>query len=189
MIGKSRSPPGGFVLNRMPGVVLLLETGMRRGELLGLHTDDIDRRRKLYRVSRSIVWVNGQAEERAPKCLQLSCVSAFGSRAAGCRRLAAEVYREISHFRRYRAAAGFMEPKTKVRNGKACTNLSGMPEITAHEIRHTYGTYLRRHGTDIYSISKILGHRDINVTARIYVSITNSRSYEKLCAGVTAESL
>ena len=44
-----------------------------------------------------------------------------------------------------------------------------MPQLTAHELRHTYGTYLRRHGADIYSISKILGHRDINVTARIYV--------------------
>lgn len=45
----------------------------------------------------------------------------------------------------------------------------GMPELTAHELRHTYGTYLRRHGADIYSISKILGHKDISVTARIYV--------------------
>lgn len=45
----------------------------------------------------------------------------------------------------------------------------GIHELTAHELRHTYGTYLRRHGADIYSISKILGHRDINVTARIYV--------------------
>lgn len=26
-----------------------------------------------------------------------------------------------------------------------------------------------RHGADIYSIAKILGHRDVEVTARIYV--------------------
>ena len=29
--------------------------------------------------------------------------------------------------------------------------------------------YLRRHGVDIYSIAKILGHKDVEVTARIYV--------------------
>lgn len=40
---------------------------------------------------------------------------------------------------------------------------------SSHELRHTYGTFLRRHGADIYSISKILGHKDVNVTARIYV--------------------
>ena len=39
-----------WFLSRMPEVVLLLETGMRRGELVGLHPEDIDRRRRLYRV-------------------------------------------------------------------------------------------------------------------------------------------
>ena len=44
-----------------------------------------------------------------------------------------------------------------------------VPVVTAHELRHTYGTYLRRHGADIYTIQKLLGHKDINVTAEIYV--------------------
>ena len=44
-----------------------------------------------------------------------------------------------------------------------------VPILTAHELRHTYGTYLRRHGADIYTIQKLLGHKDINVTAEIYV--------------------
>ena len=44
-----------------------------------------------------------------------------------------------------------------------------IPVVTAHELRHTYGTYLRRHGADIYTIQKLLGHKDINVTAEIYV--------------------
>ena len=41
--------------------------------------------------------------------------------------------------------------------------------LTAHELRHTYGTKLRRDGVDIYTIAKVLGHRDINVTANVYV--------------------
>jgi integrase len=46
------------------------------------------------------------------------------------------------------------------------------PEIqplTAHELRHTRGTELRRNGADIYTIQKLMGHKDINVTANIYV--------------------
>ena len=31
-----------------------------------------------------------------------------------------------------------------------------IPRLTAHELRHTYGTYLRRHGVDIYTIQKYL---------------------------------
>ena len=44
-----------------------------------------------------------------------------------------------------------------------------IPILTAHEIRHTYGTYLRRHGVDIYTIQKLLGHKNISVTSEIYV--------------------
>lgn len=44
-----------------------------------------------------------------------------------------------------------------------------IPAVTAHELRHTYGTALRRKGVDIYTIQKIMGHRDITVTAEIYV--------------------
>ena len=44
-----------------------------------------------------------------------------------------------------------------------------IPVLTAHELHHTYGTKLRRDGVDIYTIAKVLGHRDINVTANVYV--------------------
>ena len=69
---------------------------------------------------------------------------------------------------------GIMRPDTWSRRLKAemarmAEQQPDMPQLTAHELRHTYGTFLRRHGADIYSISKILGHKDVNVTARIYV--------------------
>lgn len=41
--------------------------------------------------------------------------------------------------------------------------------FTAHELRHTRGTQLRRNGVDIYTIQKLLDHKDINVTAQVYV--------------------
>lgn len=44
-----------------------------------------------------------------------------------------------------------------------------VPALTAHELRHIYGTYLRRHGTDIYTIQKVMGHKDIKMTSEIYV--------------------
>jgi integrase len=44
-----------------------------------------------------------------------------------------------------------------------------VPSLTAHELRHTFGTALRRRGIDIYTIQKIMGHKDINMTIEIYV--------------------
>ena len=48
-------------------------------------------------------------------------------------------------------------------------NNPDVPELTAHELRHTYGTMLRRRGVDIYTIQKLLGHKDIKVTTETYV--------------------
>ena len=42
-------------------------------------------------------------------------------------------------------------------------------QLTTHELRHTYGTMLRRKGVDIYTIQKLLGHKDIKITTEIYV--------------------
>ena len=52
---------------------------------------------------------------------------------------------------------------------KELHDATGAPVLSAHELRHTYGTALRRHGADIYTIQKLLGHKDIDVTANTYV--------------------
>ena len=49
---------------------------------------------------------------------------------------------------------------------------SRLPEqlrVTSHELRHSYGSQLWRHGVDIYTIQKLLGHKNIEITAQIYV--------------------
>lgn len=158
-----------WFLNRMPEVVLLLETGMRRGELIGLHPEDIDRRHRIYRVQRSISWISGAAVERSPKCKSYR-VCPLSDRA-----LQAVDALQRLHSGKYLISGDVaLRPDTWSRHLKAemarmAEVYPSMPQLTAHELRHTYGTYLRRHGADIYSISKILGHKDISVTARIYV--------------------
>ena len=46
---------------------------------------------------------------------------------------------------------------------------AGLPKLTPHELRHTYGTIKREEGIDLYTIQKVMGHADISVTASIYV--------------------
>ena len=54
----------------MPEVVLALETGVRRGELLGFFKSDFDTRRHVYSVARTVRKPRGQAPETAaPKSL------------------------------------------------------------------------------------------------------------------------
>ena len=43
---------------------------------------------------------------------------------------------------------------------------------TVHELRHGYGSILYQEGVDIYTISKLLRHADIQTTANIYIDTT-----------------
>ena len=127
----------------MPEVVLLLETGMRRGELVGLHVEDIDRRHRLYHVRRSIAWVQGEPVERAPKCRSyrvcplseraLQAVDALQQRYHGIYLISGDNALRPDSWSR----------KLKAEMARMAAVYPSMPQLTAHELRHTYGTYLR----------------------------------------------
>lgn len=40
-----------------------------------------------------------------------------------------------------------------------------------HTYRHTFGTNLCRHGENIVVAATLLGHKDINVTAKYYINV------------------
>ncbi|URN85190.1 tyrosine-type recombinase/integrase [Acetobacterium wieringae] len=44
-----------------------------------------------------------------------------------------------------------------------------IPRLTPHELRHTYGTILFKSGTDVFTLQKLLGHASIETTTKIYV--------------------
>ena len=46
------------------------------------------------------------------------------------------------------------------------------PRLTPHEMRHTYGTMLYQAGTDLLTISRVMGHASVSTTQKIYVHDT-----------------
>lgn len=147
-------------------IVFLLETGLRRGELLGLMWSDIDMEHATLHVQRSVSPENGRPAIRPPKWNSYRTIPLMPDTLALIQR---QPKRSLYVFPAPRGD-GFEEPNHFSR--RVYHFFLSFPEeyrCTAHELRHSYASQLMRRGVDIYTISKLLGHHDIKITASVYV--------------------
>ena len=130
-------------------VKLLVFTGMRRGELLKLKWEDVD-------------LVNKTIFIRDPKgkkdlLLPLSNLALETFEQLPTRGQSKYVFpgRKGGH------RTDFKTPWYRIRE------LAGLPDdFRLHDLRHHFATTLVTHGTDLYTVSKLLGHKDIKTTQR-----------------------
>lgn len=161
-----------YAYYNIPEVFFILETGLRRGEICGLKWDDIDFKKRSVSVRRSVAdQYGGGVKFMPPKWnsyreLPLSPI--------------AIVFLEEKYLVNNERGFVFQNNKGTVQSPSALSQklkrqMKFMEKsfnckaLTAHELRHTFGTNLRRSGKDIYTIQRMMGHKDINVTSEIYV--------------------
>ena len=151
-------------------IVIMLNTGVRRGELLGLKWVDIDFKRKSVFVRRSVT-----PDTNEPQDGDVKSKSSYREIPVSDDFL--NYLKMLPHKTDYiisgKTKYGYMsidgfEGHYKRFMEKACSNLQ-LPYLVPHELRHTFGTVLREKGVDIYTISRVMGHGDILVTDKIYV--------------------
>lgn len=148
-------------------IVMYLNTGLRRSELLGLRWEDIDFEENTLHVQRAVVQTKGKIVIDRPKSATSDRIVPFS----------ADFGKYLRKFRSGNEYVigndGVMSPATYARQfSRFMDKLSretGVPVLTPHELRHTYGTLKRAEGVDIYTIQKVMGHADISITADIYV--------------------
>jgi len=66
-------------------------------------------------------------------------------------------------------------------------DISDHSPIGVHALRHTFATELFRKGIDLKTISKTMGHTEISITADIYTHISQETLAEKLAAKLNQE--
>lgn len=170
------------VLNTI--VKVLLFTGMRSGECLGLQWEDIDFTNKIITIRHTLSDVGGKHFLTTPKSKNskryISMSDSVADMLKEHRKHQLELQLALSNT--------FMHPEmvftsdtgnykdrsglnTSFRNRIKNTDFSF---LTLHSLRHCNATLLLNSGVDIKIVSDHLGHSDIGVTANIYADVLAS---------------
>jgi integrase len=163
---------------------VLLYTGMRRGELVGLRWSDVDLDGRTISVGRSVgVHIAdgrqvsiGPTKTGKPRVVNIDAGTVEVLRE--WRKGRAGVGLALAHRDAYvfgTLDGGHMDPDTLsarfVRHLGAARDALGedvLPVVRVHDIRHTHATALLRAGQPVKVVSERLGHTDVMTTMRVY---------------------
>lgn len=145
-------------------MTLLLGTGLRVSECVGLNVEDIDFKTNSLKVTRKggnqvilyfndevkvalFDWIMERNENKALKDEPALFISLQNKRIT-----TRAVEKMVKKY------AGIVTP---------------LKHITPHKLRSTYGTRLYRATQDIYVVADVLGHKDVNTTKKHYAAISD----------------
>ena len=144
---------------------LLLGTGIRISECVGLNIDDIDFDTGMFKVTRKggneailyfsqevAAYLLGYLKERKETATNEGHEKALFLSSQNNR----ISVRAVQHFvSNYKQAAGIVK------------------KISPHKFRSTYGTRLYQSTQDIYLVADVLGHKDVNTTTKHYAKMSD----------------
>ena len=160
-------------------LTLLITTGLRRGECVGLKWRDIDENSLLLRVQRNVIYtaktgivVNTPktAKSRRPVPIMESTLRLLLSLKQKRQRECPGMDIEDSFI--FHGEKGIYEPKDPnavTRRVKRFMASHGLPDLSPHDLRHSCASLLLSSGADIKSVQEILGHTNANTTLNFYV--------------------
>jgi integrase len=159
-----------------PNVLMALNTGMPKGEILSLEWSQVDFASRTIRIDNA---KTKYGERRIP--------------------MNETVYNVLSNLARgHKGSLVFpsrRNPGHRMRDHKRgfrkAVRLAGIPHIRFHDLRHTFATRLVRAGVDLITVQHLLGHARITMTARYAHTLADDkiaavRRLDRLAAGELA---
>lgn len=157
------------------GELLMLETGMRIGEMCGVKWEDIDIEKRIIKIKRTV--------QRIYKPDNKSSEMNIGSTKTSAGERIVPINEKVCEFLKVQRKNGNIyvasgkenptEPRTHRQYHTRVMKKIGIKYITPHGLRHTFATRAIQHGVDPKTVSAILGHSNSNITLNIYTSVTD----------------
>jgi integrase len=144
-----------------PLIILAIYTGLRRSELLGLEWARIDLAKKTIRI--------------------INAKSTAGDRVIPMNVTVHSVLSEIAHTKNSEfvfpsnrnTGQRFLDLKKGFKKALRLANISD--GLRWHDLRHTFASRLVERGVDIITVSKLMGHSKITMTARYAHSLDDAK--------------
>jgi integrase len=158
-----------------------LATGLRKGELLGLHWADVDLEQRSLRVCQGLVLVENKRELHQPKTQASRRVIPLSEETVRV----LEAHRERLKLERAAVGARWHESgivfPSEVGTLMNPSNLSGMfkallrkadvPDIRFHDLRHTSASFMFLKNVSAKAVSHRLGHTNTAFTQNTYIHL------------------
>lgn len=148
-------------------ITLLLGTGIRVSECVGLDLEDVDFHVNGIKVTRKggnemIVYFGNEVRQALENYLPVreAVIPLSG-------------YEHALFYSAQRRRIGVKAVENLVR--KYTSHITTTKKITPHKLRSTYGTALYQETGDIYLVADVLGHKDVNTTKKHYAALDDSR--------------
>lgn len=164
-----------------------LNTGLRKGELLGLTWDAVD-------LDTGVIQINKQLSKstyfKGSEYILDSTKTDSGNRKIV---IAGEVLDRLRKWRRLQTEreelvgaewnnewnlvftndfGGPISPDTLIKHLRKIREKINRPDLTLHSLRHTYGTLLAEQGLPLATLKNLMGHSSIDVTIDVYGAVS-----------------
>ena len=148
-------------------ITLLLGTGIRVSECVGLDVEDVDFKNNGIKVTRKggnemVVYFGEEVEKTLKNYLTVreSIIPLAG-------------HEHALFYSTQRRRIGVQAVENLVK--KYARQITTTKKITPHKLRSTYGTALYQETGDIYLVADVLGHKDVNTTKKHYAAMDDAR--------------
>lgn len=158
--------------------IILLNTGMRVGELLALKWNNIDFETGYIHITET----RGQIKDRSKSKQKYTTVDRSTKTESGDRYI--PINKQTKEALEYFKSFDYNSPYVMANSDKGVLSYRNLHRALAnilernnidhgsiHSLRHTFATRLFRNGVDVKVISELLGHSDINITYDIYTHV------------------